>query len=52
MTATTDHGEPQGAGPAWRCLDITAAEAETLTSGWSLVRTADLDVLRLSALRP
>ncbi|MEU7038884.1 class I SAM-dependent methyltransferase [Streptomyces sp. NPDC046237] len=35
-----------------RGLGITAAEAETLTSGWSLVSTADLDVLRLYALRP
>ncbi|MBL1086163.1 class I SAM-dependent methyltransferase [Streptomyces actinomycinicus] len=33
-------------------LGITAAEAETLTAGWSVVRTADLDVLRCYALRP
>jgi hypothetical protein len=33
-------------------LGITAAEAETLTACWSVVRTADLDVLRCYALRP
>ncbi|MFB6988036.1 class I SAM-dependent methyltransferase [Streptomyces sp. NPDC056178] len=33
-------------------LGITAAQAETLTAGWSVVRTADLDVLRCYALRP
>ncbi|MDT0460662.1 class I SAM-dependent methyltransferase [Streptomyces sp. DSM 41527] len=33
-------------------LGISPAEAETLTSGWSSVRTADLDVLRCYALRP
>ncbi|MFJ8364443.1 class I SAM-dependent methyltransferase [Streptomyces sp. NPDC093984] len=33
-------------------LGITRAEAETLTAGWSVVRTADLDVLRCYALRP
>lgn len=33
-------------------LGITAAEAESLTAGWSVVRTADLDVLRCFALRP
>ncbi|MER6332725.1 class I SAM-dependent methyltransferase [Streptomyces sp. NPDC001034] len=31
-------------------LGITAAEARTLTTGWSRVRTADLDVLRCYAL--
>lgn len=33
-------------------LGITAAEAETLTAGWPIVGTADLDVLRCYALRP
>ncbi|MFE6039943.1 class I SAM-dependent methyltransferase [Streptomyces sp. NPDC056452] len=33
-------------------LGISPAEVETLTSGWSVVRTADLDVLRCYALRP
>ncbi|MFI9645729.1 class I SAM-dependent methyltransferase [Streptomyces sp. NPDC052040] len=33
-------------------LGITPAEAETLTAGWSVVRTADLDVLRCYALHP
>ncbi|MFJ1700193.1 hypothetical protein ACIO6T_21700 [Streptomyces sp. NPDC087532] len=33
-------------------LGITAAQAETLTAGWSVVRTADLDVLRCYTLRP
>ncbi|MFE7330876.1 class I SAM-dependent methyltransferase [Streptomyces sp. NPDC057565] len=33
-------------------LGITAAEAETLTADWSVVRIADLDVLRCYALRP
>lgn len=33
-------------------LAITAAEAEALTSGWSSVRVADVDVLRCYALRP
>ncbi|GGZ68364.1 class I SAM-dependent methyltransferase [Streptomyces bluensis] len=33
-------------------LGITVAEAETLTASWSVVRTADLDVLRCYALRP
>ncbi|SBT92740.1 Methyltransferase domain-containing protein [Streptomyces sp. DI166] len=33
-------------------LAITEAEAELLVSGWSVVRTADLDVLRCFALRP
>jgi hypothetical protein len=33
-------------------LGITAAEVETLTAGWPIVRTADLDVLRCYALRP
>jgi SAM-dependent methyltransferase len=33
-------------------LGISLAEAETLTAGWSVVRTADLDVLRCYALRP
>ncbi|MEV8535201.1 class I SAM-dependent methyltransferase [Streptomyces sp. NPDC051211] len=38
--------------PALLELAITPAEAETLTAGWSVVRTADLDVLRCYALRP
>ncbi|WP_327740484.1 class I SAM-dependent methyltransferase (plasmid) [Streptomyces nojiriensis] len=33
-------------------LGITPAEIEILTSAWSTVRTADLDVLRCYALRP
>lgn len=33
-------------------LGISSAEVETLTSGWSAVRNADLDVLRCYALRP
>ncbi|MFB6711054.1 MULTISPECIES: class I SAM-dependent methyltransferase [unclassified Streptomyces] len=35
-----------------RNLGITAAQAETLTAGWSVVRTVDLDVLRCYTLRP
>lgn len=33
-------------------LGITPAEAELLTAGWSVVHTADLDVLRCYALHP
>ncbi|MER7516517.1 methyltransferase domain-containing protein [Streptomyces sp. NPDC126499] len=33
-------------------LGISPADAELLTTGWSVVRTADLDVLRCYALRP
>jgi 2-polyprenyl-3-methyl-5-hydroxy-6-metoxy-1,4-benzoquinol methylase len=33
-------------------LGITRADAELLTAGWSVVRTADLDVLRCYALQP
>ncbi|MER6516701.1 class I SAM-dependent methyltransferase [Streptomyces sp. NPDC001553] len=33
-------------------LGISPAETELLTSGWSSVQTADLDVLRCFALRP
>ncbi|MEU8762865.1 class I SAM-dependent methyltransferase [Streptomyces sp. NPDC048659] len=33
-------------------LGISPADAELLTSGWSAVHTADLDVLRCYALRP
>ncbi|MEU5416208.1 MULTISPECIES: class I SAM-dependent methyltransferase [Streptomyces] len=33
-------------------LGIPLADAELLTTGWSVVRTADLDVLRCYALRP
>ncbi|MFI9249909.1 class I SAM-dependent methyltransferase [Streptomyces sp. NPDC053069] len=36
----------------YRHLGITSAEAEILTAGWSVVRAADLDVLRCYALRP
>ncbi|NEY34577.1 methyltransferase domain-containing protein [Streptomyces sp. PRKS01-65] len=42
--ATTDPAIPRPG--------ITPAEAETLTAGWSIARTADLDVLRCYALRP
>ncbi len=33
-------------------LGISPSDAELLTTGWSVVRTADLDVLRCYALRP
>ncbi|MEU9190132.1 hypothetical protein AB0D14_37520 [Streptomyces sp. NPDC048484] len=33
-------------------LGINPAETDILTSGWSAVETADLDVLRCYALRP
>ncbi|WP_031079683.1 class I SAM-dependent methyltransferase [Streptomyces sp. NRRL S-118] len=33
-------------------LGVTPVEAAILTAGWSVVRTADLDVLRCYALRP
>ncbi|MFF7177564.1 methyltransferase [Streptomyces sp. NPDC008121] len=33
-------------------LGITPAQAEILTTGWSAVQTADVDVLRCFALRP
>ncbi|MEU6405265.1 class I SAM-dependent methyltransferase [Streptomyces sp. NPDC046985] len=33
-------------------LGISPAESEALTSGWSAVQAADLDVLRCYALRP
>ncbi|MGW2689802.1 class I SAM-dependent methyltransferase [Streptomyces sp. NPDC001414] len=35
-----------------RGLEISAAEAEILTAGWSAVQDADLDVLRCYALHP
>ncbi|CAL9360611.1 Ubiquinone biosynthesis O-methyltransferase, mitochondrial [Streptomyces sp. enrichment culture] len=38
--------------PALLALGITPAQAETLTAGWSVVSTADLDALRCYALRP
>ncbi|WP_234333399.1 hypothetical protein [Streptomyces viridochromogenes] len=38
--------------PALQGLGITSMEAELLTTGWSVVRTADRDVLRCYALRP
>ncbi|MGW0469277.1 class I SAM-dependent methyltransferase [Streptomyces sp. NPDC003027] len=38
--------------PALLGLGIPPADAELLTTGWSVVRTADLDVLRCYALRP
>ncbi|WP_333779062.1 class I SAM-dependent methyltransferase [Streptomyces sp. IBSBF 3136] len=40
------------AGDPRRHLGIGPAEAEILTAGWSVVRSADLDVLRCYALRP
>lgn len=40
------------AGDPYCHLGISPAEAEILTAGWSVVRTADLDVLRCYALRP
>ncbi|MFF8369967.1 class I SAM-dependent methyltransferase [Streptomyces lydicus] len=38
--------------PALQGLGITPGDAELLTTGWSVVHTADLDVLRGYALRP
>lgn len=38
--------------PALLRLGIPSADAELLMAGWSVVRTADLDVLRCYALRP
>ncbi|MFJ8300148.1 class I SAM-dependent methyltransferase [Streptomyces sp. NPDC094447] len=38
--------------PALLGLGIPPADAELLTAGWSVARTADLDVLRCYALRP
>ncbi|MGZ2361669.1 class I SAM-dependent methyltransferase [Streptomyces sp. 372A] len=38
--------------PALLGLGISPADAELLAAGWSVVRTADLDVLRCYALRP
>lgn len=38
--------------PALQKLGISPLDAELLTTGWSCVRTADLDVLRCYALRP
>ncbi|MFD7613071.1 class I SAM-dependent methyltransferase [Streptomyces sp. NPDC059828] len=38
--------------PVLQGLGITPADAELLTHGWSVIRTADLDVLRCYALRP
>lgn len=38
--------------PALLGLGINPAEAEILTAGWSVVRTADIDVLRCYALHP
>ncbi|SED74848.1 hypothetical protein SAMN05428945_5381 [Streptomyces sp. 2224.1] len=49
--ATETAGRRKDTGPR-QCLGINPAEAKTLTSGWSSVRTADLDVLRCYALRP
>ncbi|MES4909255.1 MULTISPECIES: class I SAM-dependent methyltransferase [unclassified Streptomyces] len=45
-------GRRTAAAPALQRLGITPADAELLTTGWSTVRTADLDVLRCYALRP
>ncbi|MEU5240931.1 class I SAM-dependent methyltransferase [Streptomyces lydicus] len=38
--------------PALHGLGITSSDAELLTTGWSVVHTADLDVLRGYALHP
>ncbi|MET9374056.1 class I SAM-dependent methyltransferase [Streptomyces sp. NPDC002992] len=38
--------------PALLGLGISPSDAELLAAGWSVVRTADLDVLRCFALRP
>ncbi|WP_205613747.1 hypothetical protein [Streptomyces sp. S1] len=38
--------------PALLGLGISPADTELLTTGWSVVRTADTDVLRPCALRP
>ncbi|MFF8916924.1 class I SAM-dependent methyltransferase [Streptomyces sp. NPDC015032] len=38
--------------PALQKLGISPLDVELLTTGWSCVRTADLDVLRCYALRP
>ncbi|MGW7304423.1 class I SAM-dependent methyltransferase [Streptomyces sp. NPDC054835] len=38
--------------PSLLKLGISPADAELLMAGWSVVRTADLDVLRCYALRP
>ncbi|WP_282693545.1 class I SAM-dependent methyltransferase [Streptomyces sp. CC208A] len=38
--------------PALLGLGISPSDAELLTVGWSVARTADLDVLRCYALRP
>ncbi|MEU0336671.1 class I SAM-dependent methyltransferase [Streptomyces sp. NPDC006193] len=40
------------AGDPRRHLGVSPAEAEILTAGWSVVRTADIDVLRCYALCP
>ncbi|MER6144709.1 class I SAM-dependent methyltransferase [Streptomyces sparsogenes] len=45
-------GRRMATAPALQGLGITPADAELLTTGWSTVRTADLDVLRCYALRP
>ena len=42
----------RSAGPALLGLGISPADAELLTTGWSVVHTADIDVLRCYALRP
>ncbi|CAL9334418.1 class I SAM-dependent methyltransferase [Streptomyces sp. enrichment culture] len=52
LWVVTEVAGRRGASDPLADLAITAAEAETLTSGWSVVRTADLDVLRCYALRP
>lgn len=38
--------------PAQQGLGITTCDAELPTTGWSVVHTADLDVLRGYPLRP
>ncbi|MER6142501.1 methyltransferase [Streptomyces sparsogenes] len=45
-------GRRTATAPALQGLGITPADAELLTTGWSTVRTADLDILRCYALRP
>ncbi|MFE0806280.1 class I SAM-dependent methyltransferase [Streptomyces sp. NPDC058848] len=50
--AVTEIAGRRGEGHPLAHLGISAAEAETLTAGWSDVRVADLDVLRCYALRP
>ncbi|MFD5004061.1 class I SAM-dependent methyltransferase [Streptomyces mutabilis] len=50
--AVTEIAGRRGDGDPLAHLGTGAAEAETLTAGWSAVRVVDLDVLRCYALRP